>query len=73
MPREPNAAQALYPHLPSKVPELPERRRPSSNSVSAALYPNLPQPPPPAWIALNRATVWRQLLEYERKYKSKGR
>jgi hypothetical protein len=72
MPREPSAAEALYPHLRSQMPKR-SPQRPTSNSVSAALYPNLPQPPPPAWIKLNRATVWRRLLEYEAKYKSKGR
>jgi hypothetical protein len=48
MPREPSAAQALFPHLPHDDGQPVQRLKPAS--VAAALYPGLrsnapPQPP----------------------------
>ena len=48
MPREPTAAQALFPHLQQGTPELVQRQQPQ---LAAAMYPALapkPTPQPPA-------------------------
>jgi hypothetical protein len=67
MPREPSAAEALYGHLKSQLPERPTQR-PSSVSVADAMFPNLVPKPPPArldafgyqWIlALANERRWR--------------
>jgi hypothetical protein len=62
----------LYPHLPSSVAERPAQR-PTSSSVAAAMYPNLPQPPPPAWIKLDREAVKRRLWEIQAKWAAERR
>jgi hypothetical protein len=44
MPREPSAAQSLYPHLPHDDGQPVQRQQPAS--VAAAMYPDLvPKPP----------------------------
>ena len=45
MAREPNAAQAIYGHLPQGTPDVAQRRDDPPASVAAAMYPR-PQPQP---------------------------
>jgi hypothetical protein len=45
MPREPSAAEAIYGHLRSQLPERPTQRS-SSNSLAASMYPAHVKPRP---------------------------
>jgi hypothetical protein len=45
MPREPSAADALYPHLRSQLPERPAQQQ-KQPSLAASMYPALAPPPP---------------------------
>jgi hypothetical protein len=46
MAREPSAAEALYGHLRSQLPERP-LQRPSDVSIANAMFPKLAPKPPP--------------------------
>jgi hypothetical protein len=48
MPREPSAAEALYPHLKSQAAVRPEQQRTSSaGGIAQSVWPNLVKAPPP--------------------------
>jgi hypothetical protein len=62
MPREPSAADALYPHLRSQLPERPTQQRPSDISTAHAMFPKLvpkPKPPSDPYLAYMHALGFR--------------